>query len=72
MSKELEALMEPPSPDELARRQALGAEIRALREQIPPITPLTAADLVHMGRDDSFWAGEETNTHDPGAEGPRR
>jgi len=66
MNKELEALLQPPSPEELLRRKTVVAEIRALREQIPPITPLTAADLVHMGRDDSL--PEAPTTHPPASE----
>ncbi|MHB8576529.1 MAG: hypothetical protein ACYDCQ_14500 [Dehalococcoidia bacterium] len=66
MSDERTVLLQEPSSEELTRRRAVVAEIRALREQIPPITPLTAADLVHMGREDSCWYGEETAVHEPG------
>lgn len=64
---ETRPLLAPPTPEELARRQAVAAEIRALREQIPPISPLTAADLIHMGRDDSFWYGEGAGENGRGA-----
>lgn len=57
------ALVQPPTPEEIARRQAVGARIKALREQIPSIAPLTTADLVHMSRDDNFWYGEEPKTN---------
>lgn len=47
----------PPTPEELARRQALGAKILALRET-RSIAPLTAADLVHLAREESTWYGD--------------
>jgi hypothetical protein len=62
ITKELEALLAPLSPEELARRQAVVAEIRALREQIPPISPLTAAELVHLGREDTISYAEESSS----------
>lgn len=40
------------TPEELTRRKAVVAEIRRLREEIPPIAPLTAAELVRMGREE--------------------
>lgn len=49
------------TPEELARRKLVVAEIRRLREEIPPIAPLTAADLVRMGRE------EEGSFNDAGA-----
>ena len=52
----------PLSPEELARRQAVVAEIRALRGQIPPISPLTAAELVHLSREDTRSYAEESSS----------
>lgn len=42
----------PPSPAELARRQALVATILRKREE-RRIAPLTSADLVHLAREES-------------------
>lgn len=47
-----EALFAKPDPRKIARRQALAAEILANRSE-RDIRPLTAADLVHMAREDS-------------------
>ncbi|MGI8553150.1 MAG: helix-turn-helix domain-containing protein [Dehalococcoidia bacterium] len=52
-------LAPPPTEEELAQRQALIAEILALRDKMPSIAPLTSADLVHMARDDEYWYGPE-------------
>lgn len=68
MASGVAALLQPPSPEEIARRKAVGARIAALREQMPTIAPLTTADLVHMSRDDAFWYGEGApGTNDTGA-----
>ncbi len=48
------------SPEQLAERHAAIAAIRALREELPSIAPLTAADLVRMGRE------EQGSSYDPG------
>ena len=48
----------PPSPEELARRQAVGAQILAQREK-RRIAPMTTAELVHLAREESPW-------YDPG------
>ncbi|HZQ37647.1 MAG TPA: AbrB/MazE/SpoVT family DNA-binding domain-containing protein [Dehalococcoidia bacterium] len=50
------------STEQLAERHAAIAEIRALRKEIGSIAPLTAVDLVRMGRE------ELGRSHDPGAE----
>lgn len=60
-AREAATLSDAITPEELARRRAVVAEIRNLREQIPSIAPLTAADLVRMGRE------EEGPSFDPGA-----
>ncbi len=55
-----------PTPEELARRKAAFERTMAVRASMPSIAPLTSADLVHMGRDDSFWYGEEAPKSDAG------
>jgi hypothetical protein len=49
-----------PGPEEIARRQALFAQVLA-RRQKRDIRPLTSVDLVHLGR------AEEGSTDDLGA-----
>jgi len=39
-----------PTPEQLAQRRAALERIRARRAEIGSIAPLTAADLVHLGR----------------------
>ena len=46
----------PPSPEELARRQAVGAKILAEREK-RRIARMTTAELVHLAREESSWYG---------------
>lgn len=53
-----QALFAPPDAVEIARRRALVAEIVANRKA-RDIRPLTAADLVHLGREDSAWYGDD-------------
>ncbi|HEX5503139.1 MAG TPA: hypothetical protein VFW96_10990 [Thermomicrobiales bacterium] len=43
-----------PTREDLARRQALVAEILAMREQAR-ISPLTTADLVRLARERRTW-----------------
>src|SRR5438067_265417 len=50
-----QALFTPPSPDEIARRKALVAEILEHRAKAV-ITPLTTADLVHQAREQEYEA----------------
>ena len=47
-------LVAKPSKAELARRQAIGKKIMAKRDG-RRIAPMTAADLVQRGRDESTW-----------------
>lgn len=56
-----------PTPEQLVRRQELGRRIMENRKQ-RVISPLTAADLVHLSRDDAFWYGDE----EPGPRGASR
>ncbi len=51
------AAAKPPTPEELARRQAIGAKILQLREQLN-IAPLTTADLIHQVREEREEAYE--------------
>jgi hypothetical protein len=53
-----------PTPEQLARRKATVERILAHRATLPPIAPLTTADLVHMSRDDNFWYPKEAATTD--------
>lgn len=53
MEKLRAALFTPPSPEELARRQALVKQILAERTT-RVITPLTSADLVHQVREEEY------------------
>jgi hypothetical protein len=47
------ALTAPPSPEELARRRALVARIKAARIE-RSIAPMTTADLVHQAREEEY------------------
>ena len=47
-----QALFTPPTPEELARRQALFAQVIERRKE-RDIRPLTSADLVHLSREDT-------------------
>ena len=47
-----------PTPDELARRQALAKAIREIRQRTD-IRPLTTADLVRQARDERTWYGAD-------------
>jgi AbrB family looped-hinge helix DNA binding protein len=49
-----------PTSEVLARRKRAVARIIALRERLPSLAPLTAADLVRLGRE------EEGASYDPG------
>lgn len=53
-----EALLAKPSPEEIAQRQALAAEVLE-RRKLRDIRPLTSADLVHMAREESSWYDDE-------------
>ncbi len=48
-----QTLATPPTPEELARRQALVARIKQARTE-RVITPLTTADLVHQARQEEY------------------
>lgn len=52
-------LLEPPTPEELARRRAAIEAILARWDERPSISPMTSADLVHLSRDRDFWYGSE-------------
>lgn len=58
----LSDLFPEPTSDELALRRAAMERILARRERSVPLAPLTAADLVRMGRE------EEGEHYDPGVE----
>ncbi len=60
MSKHEPFIIPRPTPEVLARRKQAVARIMALRERMPSLSPLTAADLVRMGRE------EEGASYDPG------
>jgi excisionase family DNA binding protein len=47
-----------PTPEELARRQALAKAILEIRQRTD-IRPLTTADLVRQARDERTWYGED-------------
>src|SRR5438067_10137533 len=47
-----------PTPQELARRQALAKQIREIRQRTD-IRPSTTADLVRQARDERTWYGED-------------
>jgi bifunctional DNA-binding transcriptional regulator/antitoxin component of YhaV-PrlF toxin-antitoxin module len=58
MSAERETHVGKPDTEELARRRTVVARTLAHRQQVPSIAPLTAADLVHMAREDATWYGD--------------
>jgi len=48
-------VLTPPSPEQLARRKAAVADIAAVKAKMPSLAPLTAADLVHLAREEASW-----------------
>jgi AbrB family looped-hinge helix DNA binding protein len=61
MKEHEEFVLPQPTAEDLARRKEAVATIRTVRERMPSLAPLTAADLVRQGRE------EEGPTYDPGA-----
>jgi AbrB family looped-hinge helix DNA binding protein len=53
-------LFTPPTPEELARRQALLVQVLKGRKE-RDIRPLTSADLVHLSREDATVYDDQSN-----------
>ncbi len=56
---EIDALFAPLTPEELKRLGEAIDRILAFRAKMPSIAPLTAADLVHIAREDSTWYDDQ-------------